>query len=624
VYPFEGCLPINGGADVLWTGNGNVLLIQREGEAECLLSLRTPNVNSQTVVYDGRYVWATAVFGSDKLLPEVWVIDPRSKKRWQITAAHGLPLHPSKKGTIETRGHQTVMVAPVSPGKAVIAGAFGRTWLASVTFDPEGNHDVDVFHEAPQIGGYHPRLTTIAFIPWYMATLTPPTRGAATTGTRVLVGRSIPGRGDITPLLVDVDRLTVKAQPNKCYTRSRSDVCRGAVYQVTVLPPRLDALCVSRFGLPDLTPEVVLDDVKEGIVIWQGDMINVVGKQWWRGSPADGELACYGNVPWIFDTRNVLSGPSENRRFEPGDIVLERIARSNIYGLLVSYHVRGGSPRRKPVQIVFDPPAGVPTTIPVQQLASSYRAPRRTVIEELDRDAVLAFSPDGHAMARGGHDGVLSLWSTDNWQQLGKVASPGRGIQDLAFSPDGRLLAASIFDSTVRVWDVETKSIVFEAATPTGIAQRVAVHSDGHLVATNFFGVRLWDMKTGHSTLIETLHEIAGFLPDGRLVGCTNSYPRRLVAWDVDRGTYRRLWEEVVGELIGVSLDGRYLYAVKHEGGLEGHRGEVRRLRVWDLATRRLVIDNREHEAVKFMAETPHRVVINTSMLPPSETSAER
>jgi len=359
----EASLPIDGGADVLWTSKASVLLVEKEGEAECILHYNTPNVNAQSVAYDGKYVWATAVFGSDKRLPEVWVVDPRSKQRWQITAAHGLPLHSSKMGTIETRGHQMVMVAAVSPGKAIIAGAFGRTWLASVTFDPKGNHDVNVFHEARQIGGDHPKLTTAAFIPWYMATLKPPPSHAATTGTRLLIGRSMPGRGDCTPLLVDVDSLTVQAQPNRRYQRLRSDVYRG---------------------------------------------------------------------------------------------------------------------------------------------------------------------------------------------------------------------------------------------------------------------VRVWNMKTGRSTLIETIHEIAGFLPDGTLAGCTHGFPRRLVAWDVDRGTYRRLWDEVIGELIGVSPDGRYLHTIKIEGGLEGHRGQVRRLRVWDLASHRLVVANREHEAVKFMSQTPHRVFIDRKNLSQSNTSAKR
>jgi hypothetical protein len=622
VYAVESCLPIDRGADVLYTF-GSVLLLQKEGEAECLLRLSTPNVNSHTVAYDGRYVWLTAVFGSDKRLPEVWVLDPRSKETWQITAANGLPLHSSKQGTIETRGHQMVTVAAVSPGKAIIAGAFGRTWLASVNFDPEGNHDVRVFHEARQIAPDHPRLTTIAFVPWYMATLSP-VAGAETAGTRILVGRSIPGRGDIFPLVVDADKLTVKVLPHKCYTRSRSDVYRGGVYGVTVVPPRRDALSVARVGLPNLAAEAVLEDVEEGIVVWQGDTVNVVGKKWWRGRPSDEMLECYGSVPWIFDNHSALSGPYENHRFQPGDIILDNIARSNIYGLLVSYGVWGrASKSRRPLQVVFDPPPGVPHGIPVQRVTTARGSHGKTVVQELDRDAVLVFSPNGQLMARGGWDGTLSLWSTKDWQQLGDLATLGRGIQDIAFSPDGSLLAASVFDESVRVWDVETKDVVFEATTPKGIAQRVSVHSKGHLATTEYRGVRLWDMDSGQSTLIETLHEIAGFQSDGTLIGSTHGFPRRLVAWDVDRGTCRRLWDEVIGELIGVSPDGRYLYTAKCEGGLEGHRGQVHRLRVWDVARQRVVIDNREHEAVKFMAETPHRVFLDTSMLPPPATLGE-
>ena len=115
---------------------------------------------------------------------------PSSDGRWENALA-GRRMAPLFINTFTNGNVSTTAIRTLNAGKSKrcprpvgilivgFFGAFGRTWLASVTFDPEGNHDVNVFHEARQIGGYHPKLTTVAFIPWYMATLTPPASDAA-------------------------------------------------------------------------------------------------------------------------------------------------------------------------------------------------------------------------------------------------------------------------------------------------------------------------------------------------------------------------------------------------------------------------------------------------------------
>jgi RNA polymerase sigma factor (sigma-70 family) len=89
----------------------------------------------------------------------------------------------------------------------------------------------------------------------------------------------------------------------------------------------------------------------------------------------------------------------------------------------------------------------------------------------------LAFSADGRMMASAGSrmirpwdpypfstglrarppagDGVIRLWETKSWQERGRFAGQGDGVQALAFSADGRLLVSgSVDNATGLVWDV--------------------------------------------------------------------------------------------------------------------------------------------------------------------------
>jgi WD40 repeat protein len=89
----------------------------------------------------------------------------------------------------------------------------------------------------------------------------------------------------------------------------------------------------------------------------------------------------------------------------------------------------------------------------------------------------LAFSADGRMMASAGSrmirpwdpypnftgirapppsgDGVIRLWETKSWQERGRFAGHGNGVQALAFSADGRLLVSgNADDATGLVWDV--------------------------------------------------------------------------------------------------------------------------------------------------------------------------
>jgi outer membrane protein assembly factor BamB len=210
-----------------------------------------------------------------------------------------------------------------------------------------------------------------------------------------------------------------------------------------------------------------------------------------------------------------------------------------------------------------------------------------------DRNAALAFSPDGKVLAVGAWD-TVKLLELPSGKQLPAPARFNDWVCSVAFSPDGKLLAcaggsefkparnAYQTSAEVKLWDTAATA---ERGRLTGHTNKVfasAFAPDGKTLATGGADqtIRLWDVATGKERVVLRGHADAvsslAFTPDGRTVASA-SWDRTVKLWDAATGRERTSLTGHEEEVFAVALspDGRTLATGSADWTI----------RLWDLAT---------------------------------------
>jgi WD40 repeat protein len=219
----------------------------------------------------------------------------------------------------------------------------------------------------------------------------------------------------------------------------------------------------------------------------------------------------------------------------------------------------------------------------------------------------VAFSPDGQAIAAGGHHGTIRLWSLDGTPQ-GTFKGHSEEVMSVAFSPNGQIIASGSSDKTIRVWGLDGSLLqILEGHTKELVS--VAFSPDGQLIASGSADktIRIWSLD---GSLLRTLEghqqEVisVAFSPDGQLIA-SGSIDKTIRLWSLD-GNLLRTMEGHNQEVVSV--------AFSPDGQLIASGSFDKTIRLWSLdGNPQLTIEGHSNAVRSVAFSTDGQIIVSGS-----------
>lgn len=453
------------------------------------------------------------------------------------------------------------------------------------------------------------------------------------------------------PLLINPEDYSVRVLDRSWSEMLGGWVVDGEIYKELAISLKDKELGFYHRGLADNKKTLLLSSYDEGKFYYdeQAKILHIVGKQWYQANLESGEIRSLGAVPWHYQNHWTFNDPKSPIRIDDGTYQISQLRHTNNFGLVAECYPKAGG-RVLRLQVFFDgsgdsfrAAAGIDNDKSSSvQLPPEFTRGRVTGRENLispgERVADIAyfpggefivsvshqhnkaicvwnsktgdiitsllddpkgmncvvFSPSGDTFATGGQDGRVILWDARTLRPLKQWTDLKTAVTDLAFSDDASRLAANGQDAISCVWNIHSGEKQFDfigCDSSRGVSKIAFMPDDQMLLAIQEqTGVRAFDAKDGTDFgKIETLDFVAGFLPDGSLLGVGRGIENNLVKRPSD-GATSVVWPEFSGIPIAMSNDGRFIASYYPFAIKDGERDMFfGRIEVWDASIKKLI-----------------------------------
>ncbi|PQO25274.1 hypothetical protein C5Y96_25560 [Blastopirellula marina] len=453
------------------------------------------------------------------------------------------------------------------------------------------------------------------------------------------------------PLLINPDDLTIRVLDPSWSEFSGGWVIDGELYRERMIARRNKGQGLYRRGLGDEQKTLVLSEYEEGNFCYDEGtkILHLAGREWRQADLSTGQLTSLGPVPWEYRNRWSFSDPGPPTRTEDGTYSLSRLNYTRNYGLIAmcSPKTRGkrlclqvlfdgsgqsfkevagiqevnekrpdaqdefrplpitgreklGGPGERIADVAYSPDGKYVVTVAEQSNRSVrvWQAESGAIIASLLDDPKgmnsVAFSPAGKYFATGGNDGRVILWDARSLRPLQQWTDLKGVVTDLVFSNDATRLAATNKDAAACVWELESGKKAFDflgCSSSRGFGKLAFTPDDEMLLAIQAqASVQAYDAKQGTDLgMMETFEWVAGFLPDGSLLGVGKEIDNDLVRRQPD-GTTQVVWPRFSGGPIAISKNGRFLATFYPSAVADENRDLFfDRLEIWDTSAKKLV-----------------------------------